>query len=112
MSKSKKKQAAESGDLDESLFPTTAVPVGDKIYHVREITIGKRREILAAFNKDQDGTMYSVGLISGGCVEYLGKDTEILALPGRLFDKLSEAVANASGMNADDDEGGETKKAD
>jgi len=100
----------ESVVLDDSLFPTTEVTVGDKIYHVREITIGKRREILAAFNKDKDGTMYSVGLISGGCAEYIGKDAEILALPGSLFDKLSEAVAEASGMT--DDEESEPKKAD
>jgi hypothetical protein len=95
-------------------FKSDTVEIDDTTYHVQEISIGQRRKILAAFNKSKDSTMYSAGLIQGGCDEFEGvSDDEIMEMPASIFDAIAEAVANVSGMNPDDDdEEGGTKKAD
>ena len=107
MAKSKKSKAQYS-------FKNETVEIDGSVYHVHEITIGQRRKILAAFNESKDSTMYSVGLVQGGCDEFDGtSDDDILAMPASLFDAIAEAVADVSGMNPDDDdEDGEPKKAD
>ena len=95
-------------------FKQDSVTIDGADFHVHEITIGQRRKILAAFNESKDSTMYSVGLVQGGCDEFDGaSDDDILAMPASLFDAIAEAVADVSGMNPDDDdEDGEPKKAD
>ena len=93
-------------------FKQDSVVIDGDSFHVHEITIGQRRKILAAFNESKDSTMYSVGLVQGGCDEFVdASDDDILAMPASLFDAIAEAVANVSGMNPDDDdgEGGEKK---
>ena len=115
MSKKKSKTRIENvkPDMKNFNFKTEPVEIDGDQYNVHEISIGQRRKILSDFDKDKDSTLYSVGLIVGGCEEFENSSVdEILGMPVTLFDEIARAVASASSMNPDDDEGGETKKAD
>ena len=89
-------------------FEKAEIKVGGNKYHVRELTVRERRDIYAKHKEEQDATMLSVNMVLAGCNEFEGKTAdEVLDLPGTVFDAISVAVANVSGMGESSDEGDE-----
>jgi len=86
-------------------FKLKKIDVNGQKYEVHEISVRQRREIFSQHKESGDALEMSISLVLFGCVQFEGKDDEaVLDLPGTVFDAISGAVADVSGMGADDDE--------
>lgn len=87
-----------------SLFATKEIESGGTVFHVQELSVRHRSEIFDIFNEDKDATKMSATIILYGCEEFRGKTIDdVIDLPGSVFDDLSNAVADVSGMNVDEE---------
>ncbi len=81
------------------MFEITKIKHGDNEYSVHEISVRARRDIFAAYKADGDLTTMSVSIVLAGCVELAESGSEaVLDLPGSVFDTLSDAITELSGM--------------
>lgn len=84
-------------------FNERCVKIGDAEYNVRELSVRQRKAVFDAFKADSDAAIMGAQLIVYGCREFADKTTDqVMDLPGSLFDELSNAVAEISGMGAGD----------
>lgn len=90
-------------------FETKEVEAGGKLYHVKELTVGQRRELFAQYKEDEDAGLMSANLVLMSCEEMKGKTlNDVFAMPGKVYDKIQAAAAEVSGMEADSDSGNES----
>lgn len=86
-------------------FKESKITISGKVYTLRELSVRQRKAVLDTFNKDQDPIEMSVQLVGFSCNRFNENDLdEILDLPASLFNALSTAAADVSGLGPDDDE--------
>jgi hypothetical protein len=94
-----------------SMFESKKVEAGGKTFTVHEITVKQRKEIFSQHKEDGDATTMAANLVLFGCDQFKEKSIDdVLELPGTVFDKISSAVADVSGMGGDDADDGEGEK--
>ena len=88
------------------LFAEKTVKINGEEFHIHELSVKDRREVFASADDENKSALLVSGLlILRGCVEFADKVLEdVEDLPGSVFDKLSNEVADLSGMSGDDDE--------
>jgi len=86
------------------LFDRRQVKIKGETFNVHELSVNQRNEAHSAGENSDGSSVLAANYILMGCVEFNGKTIEeILELPGKVFDALSLAVAEISGMTQEED---------